>query len=126
MGKEVFFMAIESIVNFYPCKDIEETTEFYVNIIGLTLFQDQGKARIFDSGYGYLGFCQYDHGILATQTCISFNLKDQKEVDDYYTHFKELKVEGLLPPKKHNQFDVYSFFMKDPNGYQIEFQKIEK
>ena len=87
-------MAIESIVNFYPCKDIEETTEFYLKVIGLTLFQDQGKARIFDSGYGYLGFCQYDHDMLATQTCISFNLKDQKEVDDYYAKLKGLNVDN--------------------------------
>ena len=64
-------MAIESIVNFYPCKDIEETTEFYAK-------------------------------------------------------FKELNIEGLIPPKKHDQFEVYSFFMRDPNGYQIEFQKIKK
>ena len=36
-------MAIESIVNFYPCKDIEETTEFYVNIIGFHCFKIKVK-----------------------------------------------------------------------------------
>lgn len=117
-------MAIKSIVNFYPCRDIEETSDFYVNVIGLSLYQDQGKARIFDCHYGYLGFCQYDHGILATETCISFNLCTQKEVDDYYEKFKNMGIQGMTVPKKHDQFEVYSFFMKDPNGYKIEFQKI--
>ena len=115
---------IESLVCFYPCKDIEETTLFYTNILGLKLYQDQGKAKILDTGYGYLGFCQYDDPTLAYPTCISFNLKDIKNVDVMYEHLKELNVKILAEPKKHPQFEVYSFFIEDPNGYKIEFQKI--
>lgn len=115
---------MESMVVFYPCKDIEETTRFYTEKIGLTLHIDQGKARIFDTGYGFLGFCQYDHQCMATYTCISFNLKDEAEVNHYYERFKEMMVNDLTVPKRHDDFAVYSFFLSDPNGYKIEFQKI--
>lgn len=117
---------IESMVNFYPCLDINQTTHFYLEMIGLTLYQDQGKARIFDTGYGYLGFCQYDYSDLATQTCISFNLKDQESVDQYYKDLKNKGIEVMTSPQKHPQFEVYSFFARDPNGYKLEFQKILK
>ena len=54
-------MAILSSVSFYPVTDIEKTTRFYLDVIGLRLHQDQGRAKIFDTGYGYWGFVQYDN-----------------------------------------------------------------
>ncbi len=118
-------MPLVSMVNFYPCINIDETSEFYTNSIGLTLVEDQGKAKIFDTGYGYLGFCQYDDKPLSTSTCISFNMESKENVDNYYKKFKVLNANGLVEPKKHEQFEVYSFFMLDPNGYTLEFQKIK-
>ena len=46
-------MAIESSVVFLPVKDIEETTRFYQDLIGLPVAQVQsgGLCRIFDTGY---------------------------------------------------------------------------
>ena len=53
---------MESMVTVYPCLNIEETTAFYTEIIGLKIYQDQGLCKIFDTGYGYLGFCEcIDH-----------------------------------------------------------------
>ena len=115
---------IQSLVNFYPCLDIEQTTSFYLDVIGLKLHQDQGTARIFDTGYGYLGFCEYDDHILATKTCISFNLSSKEEVDHYYHLMKEKQVKILSEPSLHDKYQVYSFFIEDVNGYKVEFQKI--
>lgn len=115
---------MESMVVFYPCLDIVKTTQFYTEIIGLKLFQDQGSAKIFDTGYGYLGFCEYDDHVLATKTCISFNLKETSDVDKTYQKIKKLLPGPLTPPQRHPKFAVYSFFIQDPNGYNIEFQKI--
>ena len=30
----------------------------------------------------------------------------------------------IKEPKKHEKYDVYSFFMEDVNGYTLEFQKL--
>jgi len=116
--------SMESMICFYPCLNIEETTQFYINEIGLSLYQDQGACRIFDTGYGYIGFCEYDDHVLATKTCISFNLSSVEEVNQYYQHFKEKNMRDITIPQKHPKFAVYSFFMKDINGYTIEFQKL--
>lgn len=115
---------MESMVVFYPCLNINTTTRFYLDVIGLKIFQDQGSCIIFDTGYGYLGFCEYEDHQLATKTCISFNLKDVKAVNQKYEEFKKIGDFDFTPPKKHPKFEVYSFFMKDPNGYTLEFQKI--
>ncbi len=115
---------MESMVTFYPCLNIEETTAFYTEIIGLKIYQNQGLCKIFDTGYGYLGFCEYIDHVLATKVCISFNLKDKQAVDQKYKEMKALNMQGLTKPQKHPQFEVYSFFMQDVNGYTLEFQKI--
>ena len=36
---------MESMVVFYPCKDIEETSRFYQEVLGLRLYNDQGKCK---------------------------------------------------------------------------------
>ena len=57
-------MAIENCVTFLPCSDIKKTTHFYRDIVGLPVVQEQagGMLKIFDTGYGYWGFCQYGDG----------------------------------------------------------------
>ena len=30
----------ESSINFYPCLDIDKTTDFYINVMGLSLYED--------------------------------------------------------------------------------------
>ena len=52
-------MAIENCVTFLPCSDIKKTTHFYRDIVGLPVVQEQagGMLKIFDTGYGYWGFC---------------------------------------------------------------------
>ena len=114
----------ESSINFYPCLDIEKTTDFYINEIGLSLYQDQGTCRIFDTGYGYIGFCEYEDHILCNKTCISFNVPTKEDVFKYYEKYKAKQMPGLTEPKKHPKYEVYSFFMKDINGYTLEIQKL--
>lgn len=114
----------ESSINFYPCLDIEKTTEFYIKEIGLSLYEDQGTCRIFDTGYGYIGFCEYEDHILCNKTCISFNVPTKEDVFRYYEKYKQKQMPGLTEPKKHPKYDVYSFFMKDINGYTLEIQKL--
>lgn len=121
---------IENSVIFLPCINIEETTEFYCNVIGLTKVQEQsgGICRIFDTGYGYIGFCQYDDGrpIPAGQTgvCISLNCHDEEAVDAVYKQMLDKGCKIDKPPMKQEKFPVYAFFLRDPNNYKVEFQRI--
>ena len=55
--------------------------------------------------------------------CLSLNLASDEEVDAYYDLVKE-KAEVHQAPAMHPVYPVYSFFLKDPDGYLVEFQRV--
>lgn len=123
-------MGIENSVVFLPVKDIEKTTRFYTEIVGLKKVQEQsgGICRIFDTGYGYLGFCQYPDerptlgGVVGV--CLSFNCQDEADVDRQYERVCSQGYETMCKPKHMDNFPVYGFFIADPDDYKVEFQYI--
>ncbi|MEA5058691.1 MAG: VOC family protein [Candidatus Pelethousia sp.] len=123
-------MAMENSVIFLPCSNIKKTTTFYREIVGLPLVQEQsgGICKIFDTGYGYLGFCQYDDGRPTlggpTGVCISLNCHDVADVDKHYREIAEKGAIIVSTPKNQERFPVYAFFMHDPDQYKVEFQYI--
>ena len=124
-------MSVENCVVFFPCKDIKETSKFYQEVVGLKLVQVQdsgNECHIFDTGYGYLGFCQYPDGRPIPSgpvgMCISLNCHDEADVDAHYEILKAKGAEIICPPKKQDNFPVYACFIRDPNDYKVEFQRI--
>lgn len=123
-------MGMENSVVFLPVKDIERTTRFYTEIVGLTKVQEQsgGICRIFDTGYGYLGFCQYADGRPTlggpVGVCLSFNCHDEADVDRQYREICAKECEVADKPHYMDNFPVYGFFLKDPDDYKVEFQYI--
>ena len=88
-------MAIENSVIFLPCRDIAATHDFYTRVVGLQKVQEQagGTLHIYDTGYGYLGFCQYpdDRPVLGGPqgVCLSLNCADEADVDRFYARVTE-------------------------------------
>ena len=124
-------MSIENSVVFFPCKDIKETSKFYQEVVGLQLVQVQdagNECHIFDTGYGYIGFCHYPDGRPIPSgpvgMCISFNCRDEADVDARYEILKERGADIICPPMKQPNFPVYACFIRDPNDYKVEFQRI--
>ncbi|MBR3365054.1 MAG: VOC family protein, partial [Solobacterium sp.] len=81
-------------VIFLPCRDIEKTRHFYHEILGLPIEQKQGdNLYIFDTGYGYWGFCQYGDGRSPLSgdkgVCLSLNLADDAAVRERYEQLKD-------------------------------------
>ena len=114
---------IKSCITFLPVTDIKKTVEFYRDIIGLKVDKDEGNCVIFSCGEGYWGFCSYNDGRkLPIGVCMSLNLENNEEVDSEYHRISKLGIEATKPVK-HPNFPVYSFFMKDPDGYTVELQK---
>ena len=121
-------MALDSSIVFLPVTDIEKTLEFYRDVLGLKVPQKQGdNLYIFDTGYGYWGFCQYGDGRKPLSgprgVCISLNLSSNEEVMERYQQLKD-SVSIYRKPERHPVFPVYSFFISDPDGYLVEYQKI--
>lgn len=120
-------MKPESSVIFFPCRDIDETKQYYTQVLGLSVYKDLGNTVWFDCGYGYLAFVDYGPDrAMASGACISFNLPSVEAVDEMYHALQNspIRVLGLEgPPVHHPKFPVYSFFLSDPNGYTLEYQK---
>jgi len=121
---------IENSIVFFPCSNIKVTSKFYNDIIGLTVAQEQngGMCIIFDTGYGYLGFCQYDDGRYIPSgpvgMCISLNCRNEAEVDRCYEDVLKKGADIIMPPQRQEKFPVYSCFLRDPDGYKVEFQRV--
>ena len=117
----------KSSVIFLPVSNIKETYHFYHEILGLPIDQKQGDSLyIFDTGYGYWGFCQYGDGRKPLSgekgVCLSLNLGSNEEVISRYEELKD-KVTIFKEPAMHPVYPVYSFFISDPDGYMVEYQK---
>jgi len=116
---------ITSNVAFYPCSSIEETEAFYKEVIGLELVFAKGKSRMFSTVKGHFGFVEYPDKKPATgRLCLSLNCVSEAGVDVEYNRIVSLGAKPQDKPKAHETYPVYSFFIEDPNGYLVEFQKI--
>ncbi|MBR0086756.1 MAG: VOC family protein [Lachnospiraceae bacterium] len=114
-------------VIFLPCSNIRDTEAFYHDELGLPIVQRQAdNLLIFDTGYGYWGFCEYADGrkpLSGPQgVCLSLNLESEEAVLEAYETYRG-RCRVYREPAKHPQFPVFSFFLLDPDGYLVEFQK---
>jgi catechol 2,3-dioxygenase-like lactoylglutathione lyase family enzyme len=118
-------------VSFLPTGDLEATDAFYRGLLGLELVRDQGICRIYRAtrgsglpdGGSYWGFC--DRGGSAPR---EVRIVLTMLVDDPHAVHAALVARGATPegPPRHSpNFAVTSFFVRDPNGYLIEFQRFD-
>ena len=82
---------------FLPCTNIHLTTHFYHEILGFPIFMKQNEnVVIFDTGYGYWGFCEYSDGRKPlsgpTGVCLSINYANQEEVQSKFKEMKEIQI----------------------------------
>ncbi|MBY9019646.1 MAG: VOC family protein [Candidatus Lokiarchaeota archaeon] len=114
-------MKFNEFITFLGTKDLKKTSNFYQNILGLTIYKDQKICLIFNiNNQSKIGFCEHIPVIHDEKSPIITLITD--EVDDI---FNELVNHGLKiaeKPKLNKKFNIYHFFFKDPNGYTIEIQ----
>ena len=56
--------------------------------------------------------------------CLSLNLGSRAAVDAVYARLRD-RCRVHRAPARHPAFPVYSFFALDPDGYLVEFQKLD-
>ena len=113
---------IDQQITFLYTPDLDVTAGFYGEILGLPLILDQGSCLIYQvADSAFLGFCLHmersnqPEGIILTLVT--------SEVDDW---FEFLLQQGILIEKRpvmNADFNIYHFFVHDPSGYLIEFQR---
>ena len=117
-------MAIKALsqITFLYYQDLQPVAEFYEEIMGFNLIQDQGIAKIYRvSGDAYLGIVDGAKGRFRPQehnaVLITLVVDDLPEWHNYLQS-KNIKPLSKIKHGAH----ISHFFCKDPGGYTIEVQ----
>jgi catechol 2,3-dioxygenase-like lactoylglutathione lyase family enzyme len=108
-------------VTFLCVADIGRSTAFYGDLLGLELVRDQGPCRIYRaSGDAYVGIC--DHCEPDPGNVIVTLVTD--EVDAWAGRLAHAghEVDG---PHANDRFEIYHFFVRDPDGHLVEIQRFD-
>lgn len=102
--------------------DLAGTCAFYAEKLGLPQVFDQGLCRLFRwSPSSFIGVCQVRPGRHVEPKGVVITLVTA-DVDGWHRHVLANGLTPEAPPHLSEQFNVYSFFVNDPNGYKLEFQ----
>ncbi len=113
---------IEQQVTFLATRDLAETAAFYEELLGLPLILDQGTCRIYEvAGGAFLGFCQH-LPVTESDPPVIVTLVSQ-EVYAWYEHLIDKGADIQQQPVLNAAYNIYHFFIRDPNGYLVEVQQ---
>ena len=116
-------LTVDCQISWVYTDDLVGTCAFYESGLGLKQVRDEGSARIFRvSSTASIGVClAFDDRVIEPKGgMISFITDD---VDGWYAQLLSKGVSVHSPPHRLAAFNIYTFFVEDPNGYLIEFQQ---
>jgi len=115
--------AINGQISWVYTHDLDSTTYFYAEVLGLECTRDQGAARIFATGdKAWIGVCQaFAERVVEPKGGMISIISD--DVDAWYQRLADIGLSVDQPPHRLEQFGIYTFRVEDPNGYLIEFQQ---
>lgn len=121
-------MAFDQLVTFIYVSDLDKSAAFYEAVLQLELWLDQGACRIYKvSATGFIGICQAND-----------SSKGQPPADaappviltlvthDVHAWYQQLKAKWHNvgnPPEFNADYNIFHFFIHDPDGYLIEIQR---
>jgi len=112
---------IDQQITFLYTNDLEATSHFYEEVMGLPLALDQGSCRIYRvGGDSFLGFCQRET-VPGPSSDVILTLVTP-EVDRWHSFLSDRGVAFEKPPMLNPRYNIYHCFLRDPNGYLIEIQ----
>lgn len=103
--------------------NLETTKAFYGQVLGLDCVRDEGKAQIFRvSSDAMIGVCEvFGDRVVEPQGGMITLVTD--DVDAWYDRLVQAGAGTRGAPRRMAEFNIYTFFAEDPNGYVIEFQQ---
>jgi catechol 2,3-dioxygenase-like lactoylglutathione lyase family enzyme len=114
--------AIEQQVTFLATRDLDVNAAFYADVLGLSLILDQGACRIYQTGRtAFLGFCEH-LPLNSGEQPVIITLVSQ-DVDGWYDYVSAKGVAIEKRPTMNTTYNIYHFFMRDPDGYLVEIQR---
>lgn len=122
--------ALDQQVTFLYAQDAPACWDFYEQVLGLPLVQDQGRVRIYEvaGSRAFLGVCAAAAPRASANprveggVCFTFVTPD---VDGWYEFLRGRGAAIPAPPAHAAQWRIYHFFLHDPAGNLLEFQRFE-
>lgn len=109
-------------VTFLYSRDLETSAVFYGETLELPLALDQGGCRIFQTSRdSFLGVCRCSEQRPVSPEGIIITLVSD-DVDGWYERLKTKGVTFDTAPAENPDYNIYHFFLTDPDGYKIEIQ----
>lgn len=119
---------IASQITFLYYRDLAVAQHFYETVLGLTLVEDQGWAKIYQiNGAAFLGIVDEAHGSLKVKedSAVMVTLVVD-DVPGWYDYLRGQDVVIRRELGKSDEIQIEYFFVEDPGGYVLEFQKFLK
>lgn len=111
-------------ITFLNTRSLSATANFYEQVLGFTLWLDQGDCRIYEvTGGGYIGFCERRQTPEQPEGIILCLVTE--DVDAWCEMLAGKGIKFEKPPQPNPNYNIYHCFLRDPNGYLIEIQRFE-
>ena len=109
-------------ITFLYVRDLQASSDFYGRLLDLDLVLDQGGCRIYRvAGDSLIGFCERDPGEDKPRGLVLTFVSE--EVDGWAAKLRSAGVSLETEPKRSEEFGIYHFFFRDPDGYLLEIQR---
>lgn len=106
---------------FYRTANRERTVRFYVERLDADRWLEQpGGCTILALDNLLVGFC--DAAETESEGILTLAVADRAAVDDHHDRLSDV-AEG--PPTASEAFDIYHFFLTDPDGRTVEVQSFD-
>ena len=103
---------------FFRSANRDRVVEWYVSQIGFDRWLEQeGGCTILQCGNLRVGFCDAEY--TETDGILTVVVESRQAVDERYEQLKSFAEDS---PTVNEAFDIYHFFMHDPDGRTIEIQ----
>lgn len=114
----------DALITFLPTADLDRSSAFYGDTLGLTLVVDQGMCRVFQvTATGFIGICKRSAGTINTEGVIVTIVRD--DVDEFCERLVAAGATLERPPSHNAPFGIYQAFLRDPDGNLVEIQRFD-
>lgn len=108
-------------ITFLLVADLEASTTFYRDVLGLAVVLDQGDCRILRiTETAFIGICERSDR--ADPGAVLITLVTDK-VDERHQQLIAASVTCEKTPQLNPRYNVYHAFYRDPDGFLVEVQQ---
>lgn len=116
-------MSFSEQIVFVYVTDLERASLFYGGVLELPLVLDQGGCLIYQvAGSAHLGICDRAERAGIEGSLVTLVTDD---VDHWFERIVASGAEIIRPPQHSEEYQIYNFFARDPDGNRLEIQRFD-